>query len=105
MTIKTFNSEAFCGYKQISTFYEDFSIADHFGVDAIKDTYKRAFTGWKNDTKMITELDMVLNWKSWEHADNAELCNLYADMYYELRDWCFENLKGDDLTYYIKTTD
>lgn len=105
MTIKTFNSEAAFGYTQISTFYEDFSIADHFGIDAIKDTYKRAFKEWKNDTKMITELDMVLNWKSWEHAERVDYCNLYADLYYELRDWCFENLKGDDLTYYIKTTD
>ena len=105
MTITTFNSEAMFGYKQISTFYEDFSIADHFGIDAIKDTYKRAFKGWKDDTKMITELDMVLNWKSWEHAEREDYCSLYADLYYELRDWCFENLKGDDLTYYIRTTD
>lgn len=109
MVIKTFDSEAYCGYKQISTFYEDFSIADNFGLSAIKDTYNRAFRFWKKDTKMVTELCMVLNWKSWEHAngvlnDNA-ICDLYVNLYYELRDWCFNHLKGEDLDYFLRTTD
>ena len=112
MVVKTFNSEALFGYKQITTFFEDFSIADRFGISAIKDTYKRAFKGWKDNVEYITELDMVLNWKSWQFApkeqggeDNDAYCKLYSDLYYELRDWCFENLKGDDLEYYIRTTD
>ena len=112
MTITRFDSEAMFGYKQITTFFEDFSIADRFGTSAIKDTYKRAFKGWKTNTEYITELDMVLNWKSWEHApieqggDGKDVyCKLYSDLYYELRNWCLDNLKGDDLTYYIRTTD
>ena len=36
MTIARFDSEAFCGYTQITTFFEDFSIADNFGIDAIQ---------------------------------------------------------------------
>ena len=35
------------GYKPITTFWDDFSIADRFGISAIKDTYKRAFEEWK----------------------------------------------------------
>lgn len=109
LSVKTFDSESFCGYKQISTFYQDFGIAEHFGLDAIKLTYTTAFNEWNKDCKMITELCMVLNWKSWEHSDglvaNNEMCNLYIDLYYELRDWCFDNLKGDDLDYFIRTTD
>lgn len=31
---------------------EDFSIADVFGVDAIKDTYSRAFEEWKETTSI-----------------------------------------------------
>lgn len=31
-TVKTWNIEAMTGYKPRTTFYEDFSIADHFGV-------------------------------------------------------------------------
>ena len=30
-----------------TTFWQDFSIADAFGVAAIKDTFKRAFAEWK----------------------------------------------------------
>ena len=56
MTIKTFDSESAFGYTQITTFYSDFSIADNFGIDAVKDTYKRAFKNWKSNYKYLTEL-------------------------------------------------
>lgn len=67
MKIKTWNIEALTGYKPFTTFYEDFSIADAFGVNAIKDTYKLAFKAWKHDYKYITEFIMALNWKIHEH--------------------------------------
>ena len=106
MTVKTFNSEAFCGYTQKTTFFEDFSIADHFGVSAIRDTFKRAFKDWKTNTEYITELVMVLNWKIWEHYETNEV---YAKVYNELWEkadaWCCENLKGDALAYFYRTTD
>ena len=41
MKVKTWNIEQMTGYKPQTTFYEDFSIADMFGINAIKDTYKR----------------------------------------------------------------
>lgn len=104
--MKTFDSEGFCGYTQITTFFSDFSIADIFGKSAVMDTYKRAFRDWKHDYKYITELNMVLNWKSWQHVDDdPNLSNLYIELYYKLRDWCFDNLKGEALSYYIRTTD
>lgn len=31
------------GYEPKTTFWEDFSTADKFGIDAIKETYNRAF--------------------------------------------------------------
>lgn len=105
MVIKTWNIEAMTGYKPITTFYEDFSIADKFGINAIKDTYKRAFNEWKNDYKYLTELVMVLNWKSWEHEKNIEYCRLYSDLFYELQDYAYNNLKGEELNYFIITTD
>lgn len=43
MNIKNLNIENETGYKPITTFYQDFSIADKLGLDAIKDTFKRAF--------------------------------------------------------------
>ena len=36
------------GYEEKTTFWDDFSIADAFGMVAIKDTYRRAFNEWKS---------------------------------------------------------
>ena len=81
-TIKTWNIESMTGYKPITTFYEDFSIADRFGANAILDTYKRAFKYWKNDYKYLTELVMVLNWKIYEHYQkNDRFANIYNDLW------------------------
>ena len=48
-----------------STFWMDFSIADRFGLNAIQDTFNRAFGEWKSNYKMLTELVGVLNHKIW----------------------------------------
>lgn len=103
--IKTWNIEEMTGYKPISTFYEDFSIADRFGTRAIKSTYKQAFSEWKDDYKMVTELCMVLNWKTWEHQSRPDLCDLYCNLFYQLQEWCYSHLKGNELDYFIRTTD
>ena len=104
--MKTWNIEALTGYKPFTTFYEDFSIADMFGVSAVKDTYKRAFREWRSDHKYLTELVMVLNWKIFEHYEtNDRLAQLYDTLFREADEWACENLKGDELTYYIETTD
>ena len=94
-------------YKPKTTFYQDFSIADMFGADAIKDTYKRAFNEWKNNIEYLTELVMVLNWKIWEYYDpyNETYAELYDSLWKQADEWCMEYLKGDDLEYYLKTTD
>lgn len=106
MDIKVFDSESFCGYKQITTFYSDFSIADHFGVNAIKDTYKRAFKDWKRDYKYLTELVMVLNWKIWEHhGSNNEYAKVYNELWQEADEYACTHLKGDELNYFYSTTD
>ena len=95
------------GYETITTFYEDFAIAEHFGVSAIEDTYKRALNDWKDNYKYLTELVMVLNWRCWWHFahKNEEFSKLYSDLYYKAAEYAVENLKGDELTYYFRTTD
>lgn len=106
MVVKTWNIEQLTGYKPITTFYEDFSIADMFGVAAIKDTYNRAFKEWKTDYKYLTELVMALNWKIWEHYErNDEYAGLYNDLWMNTAEWACENLKGEELSYYYRTTD
>ena len=106
MTVKNWNIESMTGYKPITTFYTDFSIADWFGESAIRDTFKRAFNGWKNNHKYLTELVMALNWKIWEHYETNER---YAEVYHELWEkadgWAMDNLKGEELSYFLRTTD
>ncbi len=95
------------GYEMKTTFWDDFSIADAFGLQAIRDTFNNAFHSWRNDVVYITEFVMVLNWKCWYWYDkeNYIMSQLYSDLYYEADDWCMNNLKGKDLVYYINTTD
>lgn len=68
MTFREFMREN--GYELQTTFWEDFSIADRFGLSAIQDTFKRAFEEWKNNYKYLTELILVLNHKS-KHSINS----------------------------------
>ena len=94
------------GYELKTTFWNDFTIADAFGVDAIKDTYNRSFNEWKNDYIYITELCMVMNWKMfyWFEKDDSK-DKLYYDLFTTLDEWCMDNLKGEQLDYFISTTD
>lgn len=105
MHITDWNIEEMTGYKPISTFYTDFSIADKFGLDAVKETFDRAFKEWKDDVKMGTELAMVMSWKSFEHQDNPRFCHLYSCLYHKMDYYCCKNYKDEDLEYYLRTTD
>jgi hypothetical protein len=94
------------GYETITTFWNDFNIADRFGVIAIKDTYHRAFNEWKNDYKYLTELVMVLNWKIWEHyKTNKAYAELYNTLWETADYYACENLKGEELKYFLDVTD
>jgi len=106
MTIKTFDSEGMFGYKQITTFFQDFSIADAFGINAVKDTYKRGLEYAKTDYKVLTEFVMVLNWKIWEHYEtNEALARVYNDLWEKADAFAIDYLKGDELSYFFRTTD
>ena len=94
------------GYETFTTFWQDFTIADRFGVSAIKDTFKRAFNEWKSDYKYLTELVMVLNWKIWQHYEtNDKYAELYNELWGEADLDAMENLKGDEAAYFFRTTD
>lgn len=93
--------------KFTTTFWMDFSIADRFGANAIKDTFKRAFEEWKHDYRYLTDLVMVLNHKLWEHweAGHDKYARLYNDLWEEADGYAVENLKGDELSYFYRVTD
>ena len=102
----TFDSESTIGYKQITTFFSDFGIAEHFGESAIQDTYKSSREYADTDYKVLTELAMVLNWKVWEHYQkNQKLAEIYNKLWDKTDRYAKNNLKGEALTYYLDTTD
>lgn len=95
------------GYNTITTFWDDFSIADAYGIRAIKNTYERSFNDWKDDYQYLTELVMVLNWKLWYHYENGneEYATLYNKLWEEADLYAMDKLHGDELIYFITTTD
>lgn len=94
------------GYELKTTFWNDFGIAERFGVVAIKDTYKRAFDEEKTNVEYLTELTMMINWKMWRWSEtNPELSMVYQKIWEELDAWCMDNLKNKELEYYLKITD
>lgn len=106
MRIPKWNVEEMTGYEPITTFWLDFSIADNFGMAAIKDTYRRAFAEWKDNYKYLTELVMVLNWKIWQwYETNEPLARLYNDLWEKTQNYGYDNLKDDELTYFFTTLD
>ncbi len=94
------------GYETMTTFWLDFTIAERFGVAAIKDTYKRAFKEWKGNYKYLTELVMVLNWKICQHyEDNEPIARVYNELWEEADLYAQENLHGEEAKYFFRTTD
>ena len=89
-----------------TTFWMDFTIADAFGEEAIKDTFNRAFEEWKSDYIYLTELVIVLNHKIWQHYEtNEPIARLYNELWLKADAYAIENLKGDELVYFYRTTD
>ncbi len=95
------------GYECQTTFPEDFSIAELFGEEAIRDIYKRAKAEWKKDRIYGTELSMVLNHKChyWYEEQNMRLSQLYAELWEEYHEWILDNWSDKDLGYYLRITD
>lgn len=93
-------------YEIFNTFWDDFLIAEEFGERAIRDTYKRAFDEWKNDYKYLAELVMVLNCKIWKnHENHREIAKVYDELWQEADAYACDNLKGDELLYFLEITD
>lgn len=67
------------GYKFKTTFWNDFTIADKFGLDAVKDTFKRAFAEWRSNVIYLTEFVLVLNWKIYYFDGGSKQMKKNAD--------------------------
>ena len=94
------------GYEVETTFWEDFSIAERFGLSAIQDTFNRAFKEWKEDYEFLTELVLVLNHKIWQYYETRpEIATLYNTLWEQTDQYAMENLKDEELSYFFDVTD
>ena len=49
---------------------------------------------------------MALNWKIWEHYEtNEQLAEVYNTLWRKAQQYAIEHLKGEELSYYYRTTD
>ena len=101
------DSEGMCGYTQRTTFWDDFTIAERWGVKAIEDTYRNAFNSWKTDVVFITELVLVLNWKMlyMDEKHMTEKSVMYYKCWVELSNWCERHLEAGAYEYFLNVTD
>lgn len=96
------------GYEMTTTFPMDFSIADAFGTEAVKDTFNRAFNEWKTNYVYLTELVITLNLKIWQHYQQNGSCplsRLYNELWEKADAYACENLKGEELDFFYRITD
>lgn len=89
-----------------TTFWEEFSIADQYGSDGVREHYDLVFEQWKDNLKYLTELVLVLNWKiyQWYQVDDT-LGLTYDELWKKTDEYALNTLKGDDLHYYLSTLD
>ena len=102
-----------CAYEEAqegrpdSTFYADFSVADVYGEDAIRETFASAFSNWKGDARMFVELVAALNHKIWfwYEAGVEEYSALYDSLWRKADEYGCEHFKGEDANHYFQVLD
>lgn len=99
-----------------TTFFADFMVCDlcYRGnekkrLDAIKDTFNRAFEGWKDNYKYLTELTMMLNHLLWyyyeKEGEESKTAHLYNDLWGKCENYVRDNLKDEEAEYYYRISD
>lgn len=108
--MRTF-AEAFLeetGHPSQTTLWDDFSIADRFGLAAVKDTYRRAKQFCGSDPLLWGEFSIVLNWRCWQHWHNGrvDLAELYGELAHRSADDFYATEPGEvESDIYFKLTD
>ena len=87
-------------------FMQDFTIADHFGIKAIKDTYRRAFAEWKDNVEYFASLVMTLNHQIWNwYERNEEYGRTYNELWMKAHRYGSKHFTGKDAEYYFRFLD
>ena len=90
--------------------YFDFALAERAnGQDGIKAVYDEVVERFKDDYKMITELAVCLNWKTWQHynAGDETTARYYDGLWAQVPDFFYSTFEGNEEaeTYYFEVTD
>lgn len=94
------------GYEPKTTLWQDFSIADRFGLDAIRDTYNRAKDYVGGDPELMAELTLVLNHKIWQWYETKEgIARLYNDLWMEHDGEAYDSLDEEGRSTYFHIVD
>lgn len=94
------------GYTMQTTFVNDFAIADAFGVNAVKETYNRAFKEWKTNYIYLTELVVALNLAIWKwYGTRDDLAEVYDALWRKADSYACNHLKGEELSFFYQVTD
>ena len=92
-------------------FFQDFSIADRYGMKAVKETFENARYK-KRNYKEVTELAVVLNHRGWawytraeeerkqgldtKASESEERASYYFDRFNEICDWAYNGGMTDE---------
>lgn len=98
----------FTDWRPDTLYWQKFSIAEKYGKAEILAVYTDLFAEAKKDYKLLTELTMVLNHKSWQHCkdlENSSFCTLYTDLFRTVKEYAETHLKGKELNYFLKILD
>lgn len=88
-------------YVPRTTLWEDFTIAELFGKEPIRETFRGAFNAWRLNYIYLTELAMVLKWKIWFWYDiNSPITQVYSELYERACQYAIENMNGEKLDYF-----
>ena len=90
-----------------TTFKQDLLIAESFGTNAIKDTVRRSLKSFSKSPEYLASLSIELNSRLFDTYNKGQenLAIVYDEEWRKVNDFCFDNLKGDDLKLFIELID
>lgn len=95
-----------CDKERKTTFFSDLSIAEWYGINAVKETYRDVMASWGDNLEFMCEWVLSLNHKIWQHyKQNKELAKVYDDLWRKADDYCCNHFKGEDLEKYYSYMD
>lgn len=94
------------GKERKTTFFSDLSIAECYGINAVKETYRDVMNSWGDDLEFMCEWVISLNQKIWQHYnENRGLAKIYDDLWRKADNYCREHFKGEELDKYYAYID